>query len=331
MNKIAITIALLGMTVSALAQNCTDGEIKKLEKQFRRSKNDIHFAGGASLAHTLSGCYANVNDSLRRFWLETAIRQRKIHYKDLDPQDKVAVFRDVGLYYSELNDQVQAAEWYSKWTKAACEAPEAYYNHGRSLLYLRRGEDALTEFRIAERKGSTRNDLDSLLSEAIKASATGGHRLQRLDSLNLTGYSWHFRSNERLRGFIFNYGRYDYFVPNPNGDAVRTEEDLEMFFTSNRDAAIQIRYSQGDEYLNVYSCADTILLDIGTMERAEPFKRVVVADVVINTTYTIPEVSALRRREPFLHENNFISEGSAIAFWYFAPNQLVTSIVCFQP
>lgn len=73
------------------------------------------------------------------------------------------------------------------------------------------------------------------------------------------------------------------------------------------------------------------MLDIRNIERAEPIKRVVVADVVINTKYTIPEVPAFRRREPFLRENNIISENGAITFWYFTPNQFITSIVCFQP
>jgi hypothetical protein len=311
--------------------HCDADHIRKLEKQFKKSHSGRDVCNGCVLAYEISQCYRYVNDSLHREWVLTAIEQRKAYSHCKNWNDKTHQVGMVGLLYMEIGDLEQGERWLSQWIKVSPNTPEPYYHYGRSLLSLRRGEEALSALRTADEKHCKEADLDSLLSEAIKASAIGGQRNQSLDSLNLTGDTWHFRSNEQLRGILVNYGRYDYFVPNPNGALVRTGEDLQKFFTSNRDAAIQIKYSQEDEYLNVYLCADTIPLDIGTTERAEPFKRVVVADVVINTNYTIPEVPELRRREPFLRENNFISESGAITFWYFTPNQFITSIVCFQP
>ncbi|MEX1131612.1 MAG: hypothetical protein WEC15_00170 [Flavobacteriales bacterium] len=326
---IGLALWLLTPSIDLNGQSpCDARQVKKMERHYNKGRQRKDVCRGCELAYEISQCYRGVNDSLHRVWVIEAIEQRKKYSHCKNWGDKTHQLSMIGLWYTEISDLEQAETWLSKWVKVSPNMPEPYYHHGRALLSLRRGEEALSVLRTAEQKHCTQPDLDSLLSEATKASAIGGQRNQRLDSLNLTGDTWHFRSNERLRGVLFNYGGYDYFVPNPNGAPIRTGGDLQRFFTRNNDAAIQIKYSQGDEYLNVYLCADTIPLNIGTTERAEPYQRVVVADVVINTSYTAPVVPALLRREPFLRENSYISENGAITFWYFMPDQFVTSIVC---
>lgn len=331
-NRLIGTLLALICHAVAIAQlPCDPKDVRRLEREYIKARGDTKKHGGAECALQLSRCYVGVNDSLHRDWLLKAIDARKKFYQDRNMTEKIGMIRDVGFYNEELGDEEQAEYWFMKWTKVECEVAEPYYHHGRSLLRLRRSEDALTELRIAERKGSTRNDLDSLLSEATKASAIGGERNERVDSTNLSGRTWHFESNSGLRGFFFNYGRYDFFIPNPKGLPIRNEMDLKGFFRANRDVAIQVTYSQGDEYYNIFQCVDTIRLSAEVVEMAEPFTRVVIADVAINTVYKPNEVRALRRHEPFLRENNFALGDDMITFWYYIPNQFITSITCSRP
>lgn len=235
---------------SANAQSqCDPKYLLKQEKRFVKGRPSKDARCGCEVAYDISQCYRNVSDSLHQVWVLEAIEYRKKHShcyrRHLGGMEHV--IGTMGLWYSEIGEHEQAELWLSKWIRISPNTPEPYYHHGRALLSLRRGEEALSALRTADEKQCKEPDLDSLLSEAIKASAIGGHRLQRLDSLNLTGDTWHFRSNIGLRGFIFNYGRSDYFVPNPNGAPILNEEDLQEFFKGNRDAAIQITYSQGDE------------------------------------------------------------------------------------
>lgn len=324
-------VALLCHAVAIAQLPCDPKDVRGLEREYSKARGDTKKHGGAEFALQLSRCYVGINDSLHRDWLLKAIDARKKFYQDRNMTEKIDMIRDVGLYNEELGDLEQAEYWFMKWTKVECEGSEAYYHHGRSLLRLRRGEESLTELRTAERKGSTRNDLDSLLSEATKVSAVAGERSERVDSINLPGRTWHFESNSTLRGFFFNYGGYDFFIPNPKQLPVRNEMDLKGFFRENREVAIQVTYSQGDEYYNVLQCVDTIQLSPRAVEMAEPFTRVVIADVSINTIYKPHEVRALRRRETFLRENNFALGDDMITFWYCIPNQFITSFACYRP